>query len=119
MRRTWRLPFGALLLRLAVPALLAVAALEAAPLYGEFTADSRLTPSLKEQLKDGSYAYAVAVDFDFEPEIFHIQRLQKLGTVAGREGHRIRVLQLTADQVWTIASLYWVKRVETLDETGI
>ncbi len=119
MRRRWRLPFGALLLRLAVPALLALAALQAAPLYGEFTADSRLTPALKEKLQDGSYAYSVVVDFDFQPEVFHIQRLQRIGTVAGVEGHRIRVLQLTADQVWTIASFYWVKRVETLDETGI
>lgn len=119
MRRKWRLPFAALLLRLAVPALLALAALQAAPLYGEFTADSRLSPALKEQLKDGSYAYAVAVDFDFQPEAFHIQRLQQIGTVAGVEGHRMRVLQLTADQVWAIAGFYWVKRVETLDETGI
>ncbi len=112
---TIRHPVVKLLARLAIPALLAAAALEAPPLYGALGADSRLSLPLKEQLQDGSYAYSVMVEFNFQPEYFHIRRMQQIGTVAGVESHRMRVLQLTAEQVREIAGFYWVKRVRPLE----
>lgn len=110
-------PLAKLLSRLAIPALLAIVVLEAPPLYGAITADFRLSAPLKEQLKDGSYAYSVVVELGFQPEYFHIRRMQQIGTVAGVEGRRIRVLQLTAQQVREIAGFYWVKRLRSLEET--
>jgi hypothetical protein len=103
------------LIRLLVPALAAVAVIGSPYLYGQMTAESRITPALQHELGDGSYAYSVLVDMNFQPEAFHIQQLQAIGTVAGVTGHRVRVLQLTADQVREIASFYWVSRVEPLD----
>jgi hypothetical protein len=35
--------------------------------------------------------------------------------VAGVEGNRIRVFQVTAAQVREIAGFYWVKQVDTLE----
>ena len=36
--------------------------------------------------------------------------------MAGVQGHTVRVLQLSADQVREIAGFYWVERVDALDE---
>ncbi len=108
-----RRPLLRLLVRLALPTLLGLGVLAAAPAYGALTAESRLSPALREQLKDGSYAYSVFVDFGFQPEYFHIRRLQAIGTVAGVEGRRMRVVEVTADQVREIGSVYWVQRVVT------
>lgn len=104
-----------LAVRLLVPAIVAALALEAGPLYGALTAEGRLSPALRQALRQNQPLYSVAVEFPFQPEFFHINRLQQIGTVAGVEGHRIRVLQLTAAQVREIAGFYWVKKVDTLE----
>ncbi len=102
-------------MRLLVPAAVALLVLEAAPLYGALTADRRLSPALRQQLRQDLPAYSVIVTFPFRPEFFHINKLQQIGTVAGVEGTRIRVFQLTAAQVREIAGFYWVKRVDALE----
>lgn len=105
----------ALALRLLVPAAIALLALEAAPLYGALTADGRMSPALRLQLRQDLPAYSVRVTFPFRPEFFHINKLQQIGTVAGVEGRRVRVVQLTAAQVRAIAGFYWVKQVDVLE----
>ena len=105
-----------LLVRLAGPAVIAVIALGAAPAYGQLTAGQRISPALASELNDGSPLYAVSVELPFQPEYYHIHRLQEIGTVAGVQGHTVRVLQLSADQVREIAGFYWVERVDALDE---
>jgi len=107
-----------LLLRLLVPAAAAALALGASPLYGALTAQSRLSPALQRQLREGLPLYSVVVTFSFRPEFFHITKLQQIGTVAGVGDDRIRVLQLTAAQVREIAGFYWVKKVEAAEEAG-
>jgi len=104
-----------LLVRLSLPAVLGLGVLAAAPVYGALTAEYRLSPALRAQLKDGSYAYSVFVEFSYQPEYFHIRRLQAIGTIAGveRERQRLRVVQVTAAQVREIGGLYWVRRVAT------
>lgn len=104
-----------LAVRLLVPAIAAVLALEAGPLYGALTAESRLSPALRQELRQNRPSYSVVVEFPFQPEFFHINTLQQIGTVAGVEGRRIRVFQLTAAQVREIAGFYWVKQVATLE----
>jgi hypothetical protein len=104
-----------LLVRLALPALVAVLVLAALPAYGQLTAGQRISPTLARELNDGSPVYAVSVELPFQPEYYHIHRLQQIGTVAGVQGHRVRVLQLSADQVREIAGFYWVERVDALD----
>jgi len=104
-----------LAVRLLVSAAAALLALEAGPLYGTFTADSRLSPALRQQLRRDLPVYSVMVTFPFRPEFFHINKLQQIGTVAGVEGNRIRVFQVTAAQVREIAGFYWVKQVDTLE----
>jgi len=103
-----------LLVRLAVPAVIAVVVLGAAPAYGQLTATQRISPALERELGDGSPVYSVSVELPFQPEYYHIHRLQEIGTVAGVQGHGVRVLQLSADQVREIASFYWVERVDVL-----
>jgi hypothetical protein len=107
-----------LLVRLAAPAVIAVAALGASPAYGQLTASQRMTPALQRELGDGSLAYSVSVEMPFQPEYYHVHRLQEIGTVAGVQGHSVRVLQLSADQVREIASFYWVQRVDVLGPSG-
>lgn len=104
-----------LAVRLLVPAAVALLALEAGPLYGALTANSRLSPALRQALRQDLPAYSVVVAFPFRPEFFHINKLQQIGTVAGVEGTRIRVFQVTAAQVREIAGFYWVKQVDTLE----
>jgi len=106
-----------LLVRLLIPAAAMAVALEASPLYGALTATSRLSPALQQKLRENLPVYSVVVRFPFRPEFFHINKLQRIGTVAGVEGNSIRVLELTPAQVREIASFYWVKRVDPLEET--
>jgi hypothetical protein len=56
--------------------------------------------------------HAVSVELPFQPEYYHVHKLQEIGTVAGVQGRKVRVLQLSADQVREIASFYWVERVD-------
>ncbi|HZV48828.1 MAG TPA: hypothetical protein VFD49_03575 [Candidatus Dormibacteraeota bacterium] len=105
-------------LRLFVTAVAVVLALAALPLYGLATAGSKIDPRLERELGDGAYAYSVRVDLGFRPEYYHIRTLQSIGTVAGVQGDSVRLLQLTPDQVHQVAQLYWVERVEPLDDTG-
>ena len=107
-----------LLARLVAPALIAIAVLGAPAAYGQLTASQRISPALARELNDGSPLYAVSVVLPFQPEYYHVHRLQDIGTVAGVQGHRVRVLQLTADQVREIASFYWVERVDVLNTSG-
>ena len=107
-----------LLVRLAAPAAIAVLVLCAPPAYGQVTAAQRISPALERELGDGSPVYAVSVELPFQPEYYHIHRLQEIGTVAGVQGQRVRVLQVSADQVREIASFYWVERVDALDESS-
>jgi hypothetical protein len=101
-----------LLVRLAAPAAIALVLLGATPAYGQLTEGQRISPALERELGDGSPVYAVSVELPFQPEYYHIHKLQEIGTVAGVQGRRVRVLQLSADQVRDIASFYWVERVD-------
>jgi len=105
-----------LLTRLAAPAVIAVVVLGALPAYGQLTGSQRVSPALARELNDGSPVYAVSVELPFQPEYYHVHRLQEIGTVAGVQGRTVRVLQLSADQVREIAGFYWVERVDALDE---
>lgn len=102
-------------MRLLASAAAALLALEAGPLYGILTANSRLSPALQQQLRQDLPVYSVMVTFPFRPEFFHINKLQQIGTVAGVEGSRIRVFQVTAAQVREIAGFYWIKQVDVLE----
>lgn len=107
-----------LLGRLLVTAALVVAALEASTVYGMVSAGSKISPELQRQLGDGSYVYSVKVDLDFPPEYYHLRKLQSVGTVAGVSGDSVRVLELTPDQVRALSQLYWVKRLQPLDDSN-
>jgi hypothetical protein len=107
-----------LLVRLGATAAIAILLLGAAPAYGRLTAPQRVSPALERELSDGSPVYAVSVELPFQPEYYHVHRLQQIGTVAGVQGRQVRVLQLSADQVREIASFYWVERVDVLAGTA-
>lgn len=107
-----------LIARLLVPAAAAALVLETGPLYGALTEHSRLSAPLQQALQEHRPAYSVVVTLPFQPEFFHINKLQQIGTVAGVEDHRIRVFELTAAQVRRIAGFYWVEKVQTLEEAG-
>lgn len=106
-----------LLVRLALPVLAIVVVLGALPLYGRLTSSSRISPALREQLRAGQPSYSVRVELTLRPQYFNIQKLQSLGTLAGVKGTSVKVLDIGAAQVHTIADLYWVKQVKTIGES--
>ena len=51
------------------------------------------------------------VELPFPPEEFHIRYLQDRGTVTGVSGTSIHLTRVRPAVAWSIARLYWVKRV--------
>ena len=81
-------------------------------LYGMATAARRLDPSLR----DPSGPSNVIVVLDFMPDRFHSERIREYGAFAGRDGalNRIRLRNVSADNLHRLAGIPWVARIEPL-----
>jgi hypothetical protein len=77
---------------------------------GMATASGRLDPDLRGA--DGPRT--VIVVLDFTPERFHNERLARYGVFAGRDKavNRIRLRQVTPENLVRLGNLVWVARVE-------
>jgi hypothetical protein len=77
---------------------------------GMATSPGRLDPALRNA--DGPRS--VVVVLDFTPERFHNERLAKYGVFAGRDKavNRIRLRQVTPENLARLGNLVWVSRVE-------
>lgn len=79
--------------------------------YGFLTRESRIDPKVPRE----GLVNVVAV-VGFEPERFHNERLATYGMFSGRDGSlkRIRLRQVSQDQLAGLASLPWIETVEPL-----
>ena len=81
-------------------------------LYGWATATRRLDQSLR----DAAGPRNVVVVLDFMPDRFHSERIREYGMFAGRDGalNRMRLRNVTADDLQRLANIPWVARIEPM-----
>ncbi len=80
--------------------------------YASFAARQKVDPALLPALQ-AHQAVNIWVEFPFPPEEFHIRYMQDRGTVTGVRGRSVHLVRVTPDAVWSIARLYWVKRIRS------
>ena len=80
--------------------------------YGIATASGRLDPTLRNATGPNN----VIVVLDFMPERFHSERIREYGSFAGRDGalNRMRLRNVSADNLQRLASIPWVARIEPM-----
>jgi hypothetical protein len=81
-------------------------------LYGWATSARRLDPSLR----DAAGPSNVIVVLDFMPDRFHSERIREYGLFAGRDGalNRMRLRNVTADDLNRLADIPWIARIEPM-----
>ena len=81
-------------------------------LYGWATASGRLAPELQGARGPSNVIVVLA----FMPDRFHNERVSEYGVFAGRDGalNRIRLRNVTPDNLSRLASVSWVARIEPL-----
>jgi hypothetical protein len=90
--------------------LLIIAVVWGQQLYGMATASGRLDASLRNPTGPSN----VIVVLDFMPDRFHSERIREYGAFAGRDGtlNRIRLRNVTPDNLRRLAGIAWVARIE-------
>ena len=83
-------------------------------LYGCATAAGRLAPSLQH----ASGNVNVQVVLAFQPQAFHQSQLSSYGVFAGRHGNAVYLLNVPANRLRDLASIYWVAKIEPLKPPG-
>lgn len=81
--------------------------------YGRVSARWRIAPELEAGLGPGGYA-DIAVVLDFQPEQFHVNLFQQVGTVRGVRGTVVLVGRVPAAEVRRLARHYWIRRIQPL-----
>jgi hypothetical protein len=81
-------------------------------LYGWATALHRLDPSLRNATGPSN----VIVVLDFMPERFHSERIREYGLFAGRDRtlNRMRLRNVSPDDLHRLANIPWVARIEPM-----
>ncbi len=80
--------------------------------YTHVTARQKVDPALLTALASHQ-PVSIWVELPFPPEEFHIRYLQDRGTVTGVRGRWIHLTRVRPAAAWSIARLYWVKRVQS------
>jgi len=92
-----------------------IAGIVAGPgLYGCATAAGRLAPGLQHV----SGTANVRVVLAFPPQAFHESQLSSYGVFAGRHGNTVFLLNVPANRLHELASIYWVTKIEPLEPSG-
>jgi hypothetical protein len=102
------------LVRLVVGAALIVGIVAGPGLYGRATSAGRLAPSLQHV----SGSANVRVLLAFPPQAFHESQLSSYGVFAGRHGNTVFLLDVPANRLHDLASIYWVTKIEPLNPSG-
>ena len=102
------------LVRLVVGAVLIVGIVAGPSLYGRATSAGRLAPSLQHV----SGSVNVQVLLPFPPQAFHQAQLSSYGVFAGRHGNTVFLLDVPANSLHDLASIYWVAKIEPLEPPG-
>ena len=102
------------LMRLLAGVALIVGIVAGPGLYGCATAAGRLAPSLQHV----SGSANVRVLLAFPPQAFHESQLSSYGVFAGRHGNSVFLLDVPANRLRDLASIYWVAKIEPLKPPG-
>lgn len=78
--------------------------------YTSATARQKVDPAVLTAL-DRRQPVSIWVDLPFPPEEFHVRYMQDRGTVTGVQGRSVRLARVRPQAVWSIARLYWVRRI--------
>ncbi len=78
--------------------------------YSYAGARQKMDPALLAALQ-AREPVSLWVELPFPPEEFHIRYLQDRGTVTGVSGRSIHLTRVRPAVAWSIARLYWVRRV--------
>ena len=54
----------------------------------------------------------------FEPENFHILRLQEAGRFAGYDSGVVTILDVSPEKLDKLSRYFWIRRIELLDEAS-
>jgi len=79
--------------------------------YASLSARPKLDPMLLAALA-ARQPVNIWVELPFPPEEFHIRYMQDRGTVTGVRGRWIHMMRVRPATAWSIARLYWVKRLQ-------
>lgn len=78
--------------------------------YTAATARQKVEPAVLAALA-ARRPVTIWVDLPFPPEEFHVRYLQDRGTVTGVQGRSVHLMRVRPAVVWSIARLYWVRRI--------
>lgn len=102
------------LVRLVLGIVLVLVLLTGYSLFGIVTAGSRTG----EGVVVTDRRIDLVVTMDFEPEPYHLERLRRLGTVAGRyEGDesKVRLLRVEEEDLRQLSRITWISHLDVLD----
>lgn len=106
------LRFGPEVRKIAIGVALILLVLFGQQAYGWITSAGRLAPELREAKGPSNVVVVLA----FMPDRFHNERVSEYGAFAGRDGalNRIRLRNVTPDNLARLASVSWVARIEAM-----
>lgn len=84
-------------------------------IYLSVRAPERIDPALATEVKLGE-PLRVSVILKFEPERFHTLFLQDYGRVMGVSGNEVRLRNVRPESVGALARVYWIDRLETMED---
>lgn len=103
-----------ILIRLAIGVILIIGIVAGPSLYGQATSGERLDASLHHAKGQVN----VRVVMNFQPQEFNQSQLGAYGVFAGRNGNSVMLLNVPAQRLDSLASIYWVSKVELLKAPG-
>ncbi len=84
-------------------------------LYHHVTGPAKIDDEVPAAVDDRGQV-DVVVSFRFEPQRFHILRVQEYGRVSGGDERSLELRATTMDDVYELSRIYWVERIEILEE---
>jgi hypothetical protein len=102
------------LLRLLAGVVLIAGIVAGPAMYGRATSAGRLATSLQH----ASGNVNVQVVLPFPPQAFHQSQLSSYGVFAGRHGNTVFLLNVPANSLRDLASIYWIAKIEPLKPPG-
>lgn len=79
---------------------------------------SRESQRLLEAFETANQPYEFVVQMQFEPEAFHLAKLQDAGRIVGVDGRTVHVRAVGPDQLKRLSRQPWVEWLEPVQHTG-
>ena len=81
-------------------------------------ARSSTSQSHLARFADQQDPFEIVVNLPFEPEAFHIARLQNTGRIVGIEGSAVHLRAVKADQLRRLSWFPWVATIQSVAQDG-